>query len=152
MKPPRYDDELAPLTSGSLIESRIAALIGRASRRQVWFLFVDEAARQLPILLPIDDHPARPDPDDAARFAALLREMGETTDAVGTIIVIERYADATLTASDVAWAKTLHTATGLASFGLCGILVSHSRGVRWVAPDDYLFEGDGASADQAEAV
>ena len=140
MKPPRYDSQqLAPLTTDALIEERVTALIGRAARRQVWFLFVDAQDDQLPLLMPWGDHPSRPRSGDADHFAALLAQVREAADASGVIVVIERYGSAELTKSDLAWANVLRGAALGSGMALRGVLLSHARGVRWVAPDDYLF-------------
>lgn len=139
MKPPRYDrDELRPLLTQTDIEQRVRELIGRAARRQLWFLFVDEGGAQLPILIPVEDHPSRPDRDDPERFSLLLDHIGEQAGASGVVMVVERFRDATLTRSDRAWAGALHEAVTLSALASRGILVSHAKGVRWVAPDDYL--------------
>lgn len=139
MKPPRYDrDELAPLLTQTDVERRVRELIGRACRRQFWFLFVDDEGAQLPILIPVEDYPSRPDGDDPERFALLLDHIGHQQGASAVIVVIERFRDAALTRSDRAWAGALHEAVTLSALSSRGILVSHARGVRWVAPDDYL--------------
>ncbi len=139
MKPPRYDrDELAPLITQTDIEQRVTTLIGRAARRQLWFLFTDEHGDQLPIMIPIQDYPTRPDDDDPERFALLLDHVADGAGATGVIVVIERFRDAELTRSDRAWAAALHDAVTRSALSARGTLVSHSRGVRWVAPDDYF--------------
>ena len=139
MKPPRYDrQELAPLLTQTDIEQRVAALIGRAARRQLWFLFVDNRADQLPILIPIQDYPTRPDIDDPERFALLLDHVADNAGATAAIVVIERFRDRELTRSDRAWAGALHDAVTRSTLSSRGILVSHAKGVRWIAPDDYL--------------
>ena len=138
MKPPTYSLDLPPLTSDALIQQRVSSLIGRAARRQIWFLFLDEQSRQLPLLLPIDDYPSRPDDEDADRFAHLLREVGDSAGAAGVVIVIERFADATVSPSDVAWARALREAAADSPLELRGLLLSHAKGVRWIAADDYL--------------
>ena len=140
MKPPHFDENaLLPLTTAERIEGRVVSLVGRASRRQVWFLFVNSHDRQLPLILPIEDHPSMPGAGDATRFARVLTQVGEATGAAGVIFVIERWADNLLTPSDLAWANALHSAAVKSTLGLRGVLLSHTRGVRWVAPDDYLF-------------
>jgi hypothetical protein len=146
MKPPHYDpDQLLPLSTPERIEARVLSLVGRATRREIWFLFVNHRDAQLPIILPLEDHPSFPAPGDPARFTRMLSHVGEATGATGVIVVIERYADHMLSPSDLVWADTLHSAAAESSLMLRGILLSHARGVRWVAPDDYLFPVGGAS-------
>lgn len=143
MKPPKFDNRLLPLSTEKQIEERVAALIGRASRRQIWFLFVDEHDDQLPLLIPIEGQPSRPHPRDAERFAALLTDVHERAGARGVIMVIERYGSAELSDSDVEWAKVLHEAAVASGLVMRGVFVSHAKGVRRAAPDDYLFVADG---------
>jgi hypothetical protein len=138
MNPPRYDREhLPPLTSQAAIEERVVLLIGRAARRQIWFLFVDDEDRQLPLLIPVQDPPSQPKEDDDRRFAGLLANAWDQVDARGFVVVLERFGGMTLTPADSAWARTLTDAAALSPLRLHGILLSHARGVRWVTPDDY---------------
>lgn len=141
MKPPRYDDHLLPLTTDVRVEERVQALIGRAARRQIWYLFLDESGTQLPLLMPIRDYPSQPSPDDPSRFAAVLAHVADASAAQDVIVVLERYGGSELTPSDLAWANTLHEATELSPLALRAILLSHAHGVRWVAQDDYRFRG-----------
>lgn len=139
MRTPSYEATTRqPLTSPVLIEERVRALIGRACRRQLWFLFLDDNQVQLPLLIPFDDLPSAP----GETVHDLARAMGRAMDAAGAssmIVVLERYASSALTASDLAWARALHDSFELDERELRGILLSHNRGVRWVAQDDYRF-------------
>jgi hypothetical protein len=139
MNPPPYDREhLAPLTSQAAIEERVRLLIGRAARRQIWLLFLDDQDRQLPLLIPVQDPPSQPAEDDDRRFAGLLAHIRDQTDARGFVAVLERFGGLTLTPADSAWARMLTDAASLSPLRLHGLLLSHARGVRWIAPDDYV--------------
>lgn len=146
MTPARYDEaKLLPLTTSALIEERVADLLGRAIKRQLWLLFLDESGVQLPLLVPLDGLPAvPPDPPDLT-LRSMIRHFRETADAHSFIFVLERYADDALTPADIAWARALHRACDEAEVPLSGILVNHKRGVRWVAQDDYRFDRDSDS-------
>jgi hypothetical protein len=139
MRTPNYHDaKTEPLLSEVQIEERVRALIGRACRRQLWFLFLDENQIQLPLLIPLDDHPGSPD----GTVHDLARAMGKAMDAAGAesiVVVIERYASSALAPADVAWAKAIHDAFDLEGLRLRGVLLSHNRGVRWIAQDDYRY-------------
>lgn len=138
---PTYDEaKLQPLTTDALIEQRVAELLGRAVKRQLWLMFLDEQDVQLPLLVPLDGMPQLPPTDGS--LDALLGQLGDVADAKSFIFVLERYADAELTPADIAWAAALHSACDAADIRLRGILVSHKRGVRWVAQDDYRFAGE----------
>ena len=142
MKPHYEDTVTQPLTSDSLIEQRITALVGRACRRQLWFLFVDSENVQLPLIIPVSEPPVMPDPA-AAQLVGNIVQAGESIDAHSVIVVLERYAGSQFSSADKAWACALDTAFGHTELHMRAILVSHSRGVRWFAPDDYRFDSAG---------
>jgi hypothetical protein len=142
MKPHYEDTVTQPLTSDSLIEERIAALVGRACSRQIWFLFLDGEQVQLPLIIPVSDPPVMPDPS-VPQLIGNITQAGDGQDARSVIVVLERYAGPEFTVADRAWARALDaelTATGLP---MRAILLSHRRGVRWFAPDDYRWDSSG---------
>jgi hypothetical protein len=124
-----------PLTTDALIHERATALVGRAVRRQLWLLFLDENDVQLPVIVPIDDIPVSP-PDVLMLGVA---DIADEVSAASVIAVIERFGDETLTPGDTAWARHLRESCAAASVPLRAILLSHRHGVRWVAEDDYLY-------------
>ena len=137
-----YDEAIAvPLETDALIEQRVADLIGRANRRQLWLLFLDDQQVQLPVIIPIDALPSAPPsgPDEAATLAEMLKATVDAAAAASVIIVVERFGPPALTPSDVAWARALHDACDAVAVPLRAILLSHRAGVRWVAQDDYLW-------------
>jgi len=123
-----------PLTSDALIQQRAAQLVGRAVQRQLWLMFLDDHDYQLPLLVPLEDMPENP-PDWQLPLGDFADEVG----ASAMFVVLERYGSEALTPADVAWARHIRECCVAASVDLRGILLSHRRGVRWVAPDDYLF-------------
>ena len=134
---PNYEETLTqPLSSDALIEQRVAALVGRAARRQLWFLFLDHENVQLPLILPFDDPPLRPDAT-ITNLAQMIDSAAEAVNATSVIVVIERYADATFTDSDKEWARGIIAALEGRGVEVRSILLSHRRGVRWFAQDDY---------------
>lgn len=121
-----------PLTSPDLIEERVTSIVGRASRRQLWFLFLDGDDRQLSLLVPMDDFTLHPGRDDTARYAGFLSQVAMMADARSVIVVLERYSDATLTPADRAWASALGAAADASSLELRAMLLSHSGGIGWI--------------------
>src|SRR5690606_19547044 len=110
-----------------------------------WFLFLDENQVQLPLLIPLDDYPSSPDAS-VHHLARAIGQAMETAGADSVVVVIERYAASALAPADVGWAKAIHDAFDLEGLRLRGLLLSHNRGVRWVAQDDYRFSTDSADA------
>ena len=138
MKPIDYDQTVyLPLSTDALIEQRIGLLVGRAQRRQLWLMFLDASDVQLPVLLPVADVPVAPSAEDAPRWATLIENTAEATEAASVVVVLERYAPEQLTDADRAWARQLRDSCGMAAVTLRAIVLSHRRGARLLAPDDY---------------
>ncbi|MET0932116.1 MAG: hypothetical protein ABWX56_00265 [Mycetocola sp.] len=127
-----------PLVTDELIEHRVKAIVGRACTRQVWMLFLDERSIQMPLILPMADFPESPGGGHAEQFAGRVREIVDAIDAAQVIFVWERYAGDRLTQADCAWAEQLHRACVTAGVDVRAQLLSHKRGVRWIAAEDYL--------------
>lgn len=138
MRHPSFDHSTTPLTTDALIEERVRDLVGRATMRQLWLLFLDEESIQLPLLIPIDALPVFPDTDSVASVTANIAELMDEIQASALIVVWERYGSATLTSRDVAWALAFATGCTVARVPLRASLLSHRTGVRWIAPDDYV--------------
>ena len=136
----QFDNTLiCPLTTDALIEERVAALVGRACRRQLWFFFVDQERRQRPLLIPLSDPPSQPD-DSVGDLARVMKHALQAQHAESLVIVLERYSDATFSAGDKAWARRLNQEFSAVNVPVLGFFVSHRRGVRCLTKDDYEFE------------
>lgn len=129
-----------PLLTDAAIESRAEALVGRACRRQLWLMFLDDNGLQLPLIIPVGDHPSRPEPRNLALFGLIETAMC-TVGAESIFVVFERYASSSLTTGDIAWAHWLHENCDARGIRLRGQVLSHRSGVRWIAQDDYRFGG-----------
>ncbi|MET1051104.1 MAG: hypothetical protein ABWX65_00555 [Mycetocola sp.] len=127
-----------PLVTDELIEQRVRAIVGRACQRQVWMLFLDGDDVQIPLILPMADYPLHPGDGNAETFAARVREIVEAAEAEQVIFVWERYAGDQLTHIDRAWARELHRGCRAEGVRVRAQVLSHKRGVRWMAPEDYL--------------
>ena len=137
MKPtPSFEDSLVPLTTDLDIERRVDGLIGRATRSQLWLLFIDSEDVQLPQMMPISGLPYLPDDGAEPIFRNIASVMPQlSADAV--IVVWERALPSALTARDAAWLQRIAAACRTANVRLRGMLLSHRTGVRWIPPDDY---------------
>lgn len=135
---PASETHLHPLVTDELIEERVRDLVGRACRRQLWLLFLNDENVQLPLLMPTDDYPSRPAAENAAELANGIRSIMEGIGATQLVLVWERYAGPELSPLDRAWARELHRQCSELGVRVRAQLLSHKRGVRWLAPDDYL--------------
>lgn len=131
--------QLQPLDTDAQVQQRVADLIGRACRRQLWFLFLDERGVQLPVLMPVADPPLSPPPPESGGLLGMVGHLVEAVEAAAIVLVLERFGTASLTDSDRAWAAALHTACNEVGVPLRGMLLSHRDGVRWLAQDDYRY-------------
>jgi hypothetical protein len=133
----RQQADLEPLTTDALIEQRVDSLIGRAQNRQIWLLFLDQNHVQSPLVLPISDVPVSPSPDDLDNWCELIRGTTEAVDAADVVVVLERYASERLTDADKGWARLVRDGCRVAGVTLRAVALSHRRGVRLLAADDY---------------
>ncbi|MEL4317679.1 hypothetical protein WJX64_01535 [Leifsonia sp. YIM 134122] len=127
-----------PITTDEQVLDRVDALIGKAVRRQLWLLFVDADDRQIPLVIPIADHPAAPYGGHAELLASRIADIVDEAGAAQIIVVWERRLRATSTEADRAWARELATACSDVDVRIRAQLISHRDGTRWFAPDDYL--------------
>jgi hypothetical protein len=144
--PIRFADSLTPLHSAQSIEQRVGALIGRATIRQLWILFLDADDVQLPVLVPLDGLPPAPTSLWTNAIAAMAGESAHDAGAASIVLVWERYGPPQLSASDAEWLSALRGGLTDMNLAVRQIVVSHRTGVRLVADDEY------ASAGAAESV
>jgi len=139
MKPPHYDTvrDLA-LTTDDLLLERVRVLLDDGYRRQLWLMFLDENSRQLPLIMPTDI-PKRPRPGDTVGFGEFLSALNDDVGAAAIVVTLERRGSDIITAIDAEWFRLVNESCAYAQIPLRGPLLCHSRGVRWVAADDYAF-------------
>jgi hypothetical protein len=121
-----------------MIEQRVRDLIGRAYRRQLWLLFLDEVDRQLPLLVPIDGLPSQPEDDGTDQVVGNIKQLMHEIGATALVIVWERDGPPTMTHPDTLWARSLASSCRARGVPLRAMLLSHRKGVRWIPPDDYV--------------
>jgi hypothetical protein len=137
MKPTAYEEtQLLPLTTDDDIERRVADLVGRANSRQLWLLFLDEVDVQLPLLIPIEGLPSQPSDEQTERVVDHVRELMGEIGATSVITVLERYAAASLSVQDAAWARSLRESCDRHGVTLRAQLLSHRTGVRLLSKDE----------------
>lgn len=141
-------DRDAPLTDDTLLTARVEHLLERANIRQFWMLFLDEEDVQMPAVMPCDDVPADPytecEVEDlgtvtnaellASRIAWLMAECRFAQ----AVFVWERPGGPRVGDEERAWARELGAACARAGARVRAQFLLHDRGVRVLAPDDYL--------------
>jgi hypothetical protein len=137
MQTPNYEDTHEhPLITDEHVLERVQLLVRNAMRRQLWLMFADGDDRQLPVLMPTDV-PRNPEGADPSHLARFIREVTDGLDAESIIVTLERRGSDEVTDDDREWFRLVRDACALAELRLRGPLLCHSRGVRWVAVEDY---------------
>lgn len=123
-----------PLVTSTDIEDRVADLIGPAIVRKVWLLLLDGERRQLPLLMPIEGLPSRA--PSGASMGPFLRAVC-IEPAAEVVGVLERPGGPRLTPEDRGWLRLLAAGLIEAGLGSAGMVLSHTRGVRWLPSDEW---------------
>jgi len=133
MTTPLSFEEALPIHTVEEARERVFDLIGRAIRCQLWLMLLDGSGRQLPILIPIEDIPLRPEPGEMTPLAAGIGAMlAQNAPGGSVVLALERPGSAELTAPDQAWARELTAAFGKI-MTITGMFVAHDEGVSVLA-------------------
>lgn len=103
-------DPAAPLVTDADVLRRVASIVDRPSRRQrsVWLLFLSVDGRQLPVVVPIGDVPARPDPPMIGNLAFVIAgALAGQPPGCSAVVVLTRPGAATPGDTDRYWLATL---------------------------------------------
>lgn len=137
MKIPNYEETHAhPLITDEDVLERVTLLVRNALRRQLWLMFLDADDRQLPVLMPTDV-PAAPGTSDATNLARFISGVNDDLNATSIVVSLERRGSDEISDDDRAWFRLVRDACAMAELRLRGPVLVHTRGVRWVAAEDY---------------
>jgi hypothetical protein len=106
-------------------------------RRTVWLAFLDRDNRTLPMVVPIDDVPAEPEPAGIRMLAELVGGVVGTGDAAFVVVLLSRDGSAAMTSADRRWATALSTGLGQHTSPWPVHLATRGR-IQIVAPDDLV--------------
>ncbi|TFC15383.1 hypothetical protein E3O19_09780 [Cryobacterium algoritolerans] len=122
-------EDSAPVTTMAEARERVRDLVGHAVQPQLWFMLLDRHGRQLPLLIPVDGIPLRPESGRLTVLAARLNDLlAELAPGGSVIVTLERPGSAALTPPDQAWAGELAKAFGTV-VKITGMFVAHDDGV-----------------------
>jgi len=134
--PPSFADvDNIPLDADDAVHERVTALLERAMRRQIWLMFLDDEAFQLPVLMP-SSIPRRPGKGHTDNFARFIGELVEQLAAAAVVFVLERPGSDAVTPTDREWLSLAANACHRAGVPLRGPLLCHDGGLRWIGPED----------------
>lgn len=126
--------ELPALHTDAEVHERVSMLVGAAAAdRQLWIMFVDGDGTQTPVIMPIAEMPAEPDPEIVDRLAEILGTVCDdlaTEHGPGSVVLTweRRGGDRTLP-DDRAWARALSDACTMSGTRCRGLFLSTSAGV-----------------------
>jgi hypothetical protein len=133
-----FDDvaDVSLATDEALLE-RVRDLVEGAYRQQLWFMFLDERDRQLPLLIPFDV-PDRPDEEHRDRLDPFVAHLVDEVQPRSIVVVLERPGPDWLTVSDREWFAVVDDACRAAGVVRRGPILAHDDGFRWIAAEDLL--------------
>ncbi len=114
-RPLPTSDIAVPLRTDDDVLRRVDLLVDHGARelRSVWLLFIAATGVQLPVVVPIDNVPERPDLTSARTLCWLIAEALRNNVPGGhAIVVLTRPGAGRAGAADRDWATTLHRAAG----------------------------------------
>lgn len=105
--------------------------------RSLWHVFFGADAGMLPLVLPIDDLPNRPDDLLLTNLGHVMQEVMADSDAATLAVLLSRPGPAGMTADDRAWARALRGAFGPERCPWPIHLATAGR-IQTFAPDDLI--------------
>jgi hypothetical protein len=102
----------APLRTDRDVILRVDALADQSSRRRrsLWLFFLSGDRTQLPVVIPIDDVPERPDAVFVGNLCDVIaRVIAEAAPAGSAVIALTRPGDETVNENDRCWFRALRS-------------------------------------------
>jgi hypothetical protein len=131
-------DLTAPLSTDQDVIRRIELLLDQQSRRQrsLWLMFLADGGVQLPVVVPIDDVPERPDAHMVGNLCHVIAHvLGDAAPDGSAVITLTRPGDETLDDSDRYWFRTLRAAALERGAAIRMICLATQASVRSLTPD-----------------
>lgn len=125
------------LASDEALLERVRDLVEGAYRQQLWFMFLDERDRQVPLLIPFDV-PDRPDKEHRDRLDPFVAHLVDEVHPRSIVVVLERPGPDWLTPSDREWFAVVDRACRAVGVVRRGPILAHDEGFRWIASEDLL--------------
>ncbi|MDF8263287.1 bifunctional DNA primase/polymerase [Luteipulveratus flavus] len=113
---------------------------GGFGKRSLWLIFLDDEGRPAPLVVPIDDIPPEPDPEDIRRIADLVRRVQDELGVRSVPMLISRPGPSRMTDSDRRWAVGL-TGAFADQQAPWPIHLATADDVQVFTPDDLIAQG-----------
>ena len=128
---PEYD-RLAPLNTDTDVLDRVDQLISHDARRDrsLWLMFLAADGVQLPVVVPIDDVPAHPEPGAARQICDVIaRVLDDAVPGGSVVITLARDHGLGVTDSAQQWCTALQAAAAQTGVNLRMLCLATMDGV-----------------------
>ncbi|TWX40775.1 hypothetical protein ES689_04960 [Frigoribacterium sp. ACAM 257] len=122
-------DPHRPLVSDHDLLTRVEVLVPVAVRRQLWTLFLDSDDVQLPMVVPLEGIPERPDRSAVERWGDALDAVSAEFGVASVVFVLERPGPRVDTDPDCAWRLALAHLAESRRFAVRAVFTCASDGV-----------------------
>ena len=123
----------APLMTDADVLDRVGFCIDQPSRtsRSLWIMFIDPGGVQLPVLVPVDGVPERPDPGTARAVCHMIaRVLSDAAPGGSAVISLTRPGTGHVRESDRCLSSTLREAAAAQGTTLRMVCLATRDGVR----------------------
>lgn len=134
-------DLTAPLDTDQDVLRRVDCLLDRDSRhrRSLWLLFLSGECVQLPVVVPVDDVPDRPDPELVGNLCGVIADVLDDAAPGGSAVVtLTRPGGAAVDETDVYWFRALYSAARERGASIRMLCLATQTGVRQLTLDDAI--------------
>jgi hypothetical protein len=112
---------------------------GGFGRRSLWLTWFAEDGRQLPVIVPVDDVPARPEPQMVRNLVQLLHStIADRSPAAWAAVALSRPGPPTTSDDDRAWGRALHENAAASGVALRPLHLATPGRVTVLRPDDLV--------------
>lgn len=132
-------DPADPLVTDTDVLRRVDRLVDQESRRErsVWLLFLSADGTQLPVVVPIDDVPERPDPPLVGNLCHVIADvLADAAPGGSAVVTLTRPGGEAVDDTDRYWFRALHGAAREQGVSLRLLCLATKAGIRQLTIDD----------------
>jgi hypothetical protein len=132
-------DLTAPLSTDQDVLRRVDWLVDQHSRRNrsLWLLFLSSDGVSLPVVVPIDGVPKRPDPQFVGNLCFVIADVLAHQAPGGTaVVVLTRPGSETVDDTDRYWFRTIHGAAREHGAAIRMVVLATQTNVRQLTAGD----------------
>jgi len=134
---------LAPVRTDADLLRHWRALMsaGGFTQRSLWTIWFDERGDSLPIIVPIDDVPERPDDQLVDNLISTLGQIIDESEASTAAVLLSRPGDPRKGAGDLVWARALLASARRQGVPMWPVHLATANQIQAFTPDDLVAAG-----------